>query len=109
MPFPVQNIRDAAKAKGLTLRNIEQALSIGNGVVAKWEKNKSAPPYDRIVAIANYLEVPVSQLTGENEQKEKPAQESGPNKDALYKVLPELDRSELIDLISKASELLRDK
>ncbi len=68
MPFPVQNIREAAKAKGLTLKNIEQALSIGNGVIAKWEKNKSSPPYDRIVAIANFLEVPVSQLTGGDKQ-----------------------------------------
>lgn len=65
MAFPVQNIRDAAKLKGLTLAQIEKKLGIGNGVIAKWEKTKSAPPYDRIVAIADFLNVPVSQLTGE--------------------------------------------
>lgn len=72
MSFPVQNIRDAAKAKGLTLKSIEQALNIGNGVIAKWAKNRSYPPYDRIVAIADFLDVPVSQLTGDGEEAKKP-------------------------------------
>lgn len=66
MAFPVQNIREAAKHKGLTLAQIEKSLGIGNGVIAKWAKTKSAPPYDRIVAIAEFLEVPVSQLTGDD-------------------------------------------
>lgn len=65
MAFPVQNIREAAKLKGLTLAQIEKSLGIGNGVIAKWAKTKSTPPYDRIVAIAEFLEVPVSQLTGD--------------------------------------------
>lgn len=65
MAFPVQNIREAAKLKGLTLAQIEKSLGIGNGVIAKWAKTKSAPPYDRIVAIAELLDVPVSQLTGD--------------------------------------------
>lgn len=65
MAFPVQNIREAAKQKGLTLAQIEKKLGIGNGVIAKWEKTKSAPPFDRIVAIADLLEVPVSLLTGD--------------------------------------------
>ena len=68
--FPVDNIRAACKAKGTTISKMEKALKIGNGVVAKWEKSPRNPPYDRIVQIAEYLEVPVSQLTGE---KEKPA------------------------------------
>lgn len=72
MAFPVQNIREAAKLKGLTLAQIEKSLGIGNGVIAKWAKTKSAPPYDRIVAIAEFLEVPVSQLTvGEPSYAEK--------------------------------------
>ena len=71
MPFPVDNIRIACKKRGTTLAQVERDLAIGNGVIAKWEKKKGYPPYDRIMAIAEHLNVPISELTGE-EQKENP-------------------------------------
>lgn len=72
MPFPVDNIRQVCKERGTSLAEIERALKIGNGVIAKWEKNKGYPPYDRIVEIANYLNTPVSRLTGEINEKSPP-------------------------------------
>ena len=109
MSFPVQNIRDAAKERNMNLSQIEKALSIGNGVIAKWEKNKGTPPYDRIVAIAELLEVPVSRLTGEREQKEKPAPEIGNEREVLDKIIDNMSKEELLDFIAKATEALRDK
>ena len=109
MSFPVQNIRDAAKERNMNLAQIEKALSIGNGVIAKWEKNKGTPPYDRIVAIAELLEVPVSRLTGEKGQKEKPAPESGNELEILDKIIDNMSREELLDFISKATDMLRNK
>ena len=93
MSFPVQNIRDAAKERNMNLAQIEKALSIGNGVIAKWEKNKGTPPYDRIVAIAELLEVPVSRLTGEKGQKEKPSAENDTELDETTKELINLAHS----------------
>lgn len=73
MPFPVDNIRAACAVKNTTLKQLEKDLGIGNGVIAKWEKSKSSPPYDRIVAIAEHLGVSISELTGETQKKEPPA------------------------------------
>ena len=71
MPFPVDNIRIACQKRGTTLAEVERALGIGNGVIAKWEKKKGSPPYDRIIAIAEHLGVSISDLTGEG-QKNSP-------------------------------------
>ena len=65
--FPVDNIRKACKERGTSLAEVERALGIGNGVIARWGKSKGSPPYDRIVAIASYLGVSVETLTGEEE------------------------------------------
>lgn len=64
MPFPVSNIREVCKERKTSLAEIERTLKIGNGVIAKWEYAKTSPPYDRILDIANLLDVPVSRLTG---------------------------------------------
>ena len=65
MPFPVSNIREVCKERKTSLAEIERTLKIGNGVIARWEKQKTSPPYDRIVEIATLLDVPVERLTGE--------------------------------------------
>ncbi len=64
MSFPVQNIRDVCKERGTTLAEVERKLNIGNGVIARWAKQKGSPPIERIIEIANFLEVPVSRLIG---------------------------------------------
>lgn len=84
MPFPVDNIRAACQKQGTTLAEVERALGIGNGVIAKWEKKKGSPPYDRIIAIAEHLRVPVSDITGEGIKKELT-----PNWDELRKLTPD--------------------
>ena len=108
MSFPVQNIRDAAKERNMNLAQIEKALSIGNGVIAKWEKNKGTPPYDRIVAIAELLEVPVSRLTGEKGQKEKPAPESGLSVDEIKEAFRGKSFEELTDILAALTDELKN-
>lgn len=108
MSFPVQNIRDAAKERNMNLAQIEKALSIGNGVIAKWEKNKGTPPYDRIVAIAELLKVPVSRLTGEMEQKEKPAQESGLSVDEIKNAFRGKSFEELTEILAALTDELKN-
>ncbi len=63
MSFPVDNIRMLCAMRNTTLAELERALGIGNGVIARWETNKKSPPYDRLVAIADYLGTTVDELS----------------------------------------------
>lgn len=67
MPFPVDNIRAVCRERGTTLAQVEKALGFGNGVIARWEKMKGSPEHNRVVAVADFLRVPVYRLTGEEE------------------------------------------
>lgn len=99
MSFPVWNIREVCAEKGITIAEVERALKIGNGVIAKWEFGKRYPPLDRIEAIADYLEVPVSRLTGI--EKSSPAVA-----DELYEKISLLSRSpDLLENLDRFVEL----
>jgi len=63
MPFPVNNIRRACKLAETTIAELERELGIGNGVIAKWEKAKKQPPYDRLSQIASKFGMTVEELS----------------------------------------------
>lgn len=63
MAFPVNNIRQACALAGITLAELERELKYGNGVIAKWEKTKKAPPYDRLAEIADRFGLSVDDLS----------------------------------------------
>ena len=69
MSFPVSNIRSACKSRGITLAQLERELGFGNGVIARWEYQKSSPPIDRIIDIANFFGITVDQLIGKDTKK----------------------------------------
>lgn len=94
MPFPVNNIREVCKERKTSLAEVERALNIGNGVIARWEFGKKYPPIDKIKAVADHLKVPVSRLTGE---EEKPAPTDGNGLDA-----------EFLQLLAKLTDQERD-
>jgi len=89
--FPVNNIRAACEAKGITLAQLERALGIGNGVIARWENSVKSPPIDRVVEIAKYLEVTVSSLLSEdiNEKTASPIEDEAVRIGRRYSELPE--------------------
>lgn len=66
----VETIRALCKKKKTSLTRLEEKLGFSNGYIGKMAKRPSSPPYDKLVAIANELEVTVADLTGE---KENPA------------------------------------
>ena len=100
MPFPVDNIRAICAEKGTTLKQIEKDLGIGNGVIARWENKKGSPPYDRIIAIAEHLNVPVSAITGEIEEKEKSPTPEGVEQIPGYEDLSEENKAKARDFIA---------
>ena len=80
MAFPVDRIRAICKERGTTLAEVERSTGIGNGVIARWENQKSSPPIDRLRLIAAHLDVPLSSLTGnkqDDETKKEPAAPEG--------------------------------
>lgn len=66
----VNEIKEIAKKNGITIAKIERDLNFANGYIRKWDTQK--PSYDRLLAVAKYLNVPVNYLIETNEiQKEE--------------------------------------
>lgn len=60
----VERIKSIAKAKNTTIAEIERAVKFGNGTIGKWRKQPKCPTFDKLLAVANYLEVSVPYLCG---------------------------------------------
>lgn len=84
----LDKIKALCKEKKTSISKLEKQLGFGNGVIGRWDK--SVPSYERLAAVANALDVPVSYLTGETDdpsagiKKERPA-----DGEALIRDLPE--------------------
>lgn len=63
----LRRIRELCSRRGTSITKIEKALGYGNGTVSGWTKAKKKAPYDRVEAVAKYLDVPTMALTGEPE------------------------------------------
>lgn len=59
----LDKIKALCKEKKTSISKLEKQLGFGNGVIGRWDK--SVPSYERLAAVANALDVPVSYLTGE--------------------------------------------
>lgn len=69
-------IQPLFESSGMTDRALEDAIGLPRGIIYKWrtKKNKNFRFY--IVDIAKFFDVSVEWLSGEADQKEKPAAES---------------------------------
>ena len=61
------NIRKLCVERGTSITKIEKALNYGNGSISGLYKAVKKAPQERVEAIALYLNVPVSVLTGQQE------------------------------------------
>lgn len=71
----VERIKDKAQEKGLSIKALEEKIGLGNGTIKRWEH--SSPQCNKIMLVANYLQVPLAWLvegteseTLTNEEKE---------------------------------------
>ena len=55
------NIVKIAKEKGLTIQTIEKSCDLSNGIISKWKENNN-PKIDKLLRVANFLDVTVEQL-----------------------------------------------
>ena len=58
----MQNIRDAREAKGLTQEQFAKLVGVTQGAVAQWENGMTHPSFDKLIMIADVLEVPLDEL-----------------------------------------------
>lgn len=107
----VETIRALCKKKKTSLTRLEEKLGFSNGYIGKMAKRPNSPPYDKLVAIANELEVTVADLTGDSENEKKPtAQGDGLDVDYIEKWIDNDASEEQLKLfIAKASAKLVKK
>lgn len=116
MPYNVDIIRDLCRDRRTTIAEVERAIGIGNGVIARWEKGKKSPPFDTLCAIADFLDVPVSALL-DDELSEKLGTKKAPSqmaegqsaaKQALVQFILRMPDDQAEELLSElASRLSR--
>lgn len=58
--------------KGLTAYKVSKATGIAQATFSDWKNGKSVPKLNKMIKIAEFLEVPLEWLQGTSEQKEKP-------------------------------------
>ena len=83
-------IRELCVRRSTSITKIEKALGFGNGTVSGWKNAKKKAPLERIIAIADFLDVPTMALTGESIQEKKPALKNENELDDTTKELVEL-------------------
>lgn len=89
----VQKVKEICKARKIPISRLEKELGFGNAYIS--QLRKGVFPYDRAVAISNYLDIPLHfLLTGEEEQKENPGIPKDTEADAL--------REEIFNLMKNA-------
>lgn len=108
MPFPVNNIRAACKERGITLAELERALHIGNGVIAKWETAPRTPQIGIVIQIADYLGTTVGKLLGE-EKAAAPEGDGLSEKERVlieaFRLLPEDRQDRIVQTLQAAAHI----
>lgn len=111
----LDKIKALCKEKKTSISKLEKQLGFGNGVIGRWDK--SVPSYERLAAVANALDVPVSYLTSETDDpsagiKKDPVPKDEAVGSAKQKLLDALDGlsdsqlEKLIGIIEEAKKLL---
>ena len=85
----VQKVKEICKARKIPISRLEKDLGFGNAYIS--QLRKGVFPYDRAVAISNYLDISLNfLLTGEGEpeeQKENPTSQKTGEVDELTRKL----------------------
>lgn len=59
-----ENLKTLRKNKGITQEELAVRLNVVRQTISKWEKGQSVPDAEMLVKLAEFFEVPVSQLLG---------------------------------------------
>lgn len=103
--------------KGVSQVELARAIGVSNGNVGDWERGRSKPGYDALVALTRYFEISASQLLGlddnlENKRSDlatykheqglscdgSPLSEEEADLVAMFRLLPSHEKEDLFDL-----------
>ncbi|MBQ1235965.1 MAG: helix-turn-helix transcriptional regulator [Oscillospiraceae bacterium] len=84
------------------------AIGLSNAAATGWKKGKQ-PSDVTLQKLSDFFGCSIFDLTGEMEQKEKPAQVNGPNKDMLLAWIETASRDELIEALQAVTNKLSEK
>ena len=87
-----ERIRELCVSNGTSLPKLEAALGFGNSTISKWDA--VSPTLAKLEAVANYFDVPVSALIGE--EKEKPIPDGDELDAELKRLLMKLNPDEVV-------------
>jgi transcriptional regulator with XRE-family HTH domain len=74
LPELVEFIRVSCKSQNSSITKMEKDLKFANGTVGKWANGKRYPPKDKLLLVADFLQISIEELMGEApEKKEKPS------------------------------------
>jgi len=51
----VDRIREKCKEQGTSIKALEQEIGLGNGTISRWDT--SIPSYDKVIKVADFLQV----------------------------------------------------
>ena len=84
--------KELCQERNVTIRTLESDLGFGNGYIGN--KTKDDLPFDRVVAIAEYFDVPLDYFTSDEDSEEKKKDETPNDAIRLYsqylKATPEI-------------------
>ncbi len=66
-----ENIKIARKSKGLSQEELAVKLHVVRQTLSKWERGLSVPDSEMLISLSEVLEIPVSELLGENIETSK--------------------------------------
>lgn len=92
----IKNIVDATK--GLSNSLIESSCNLGNGSIRRW--NESSPSYDKVLRVANFLNVdPLWLMTGEMYCSDNALSTEEQELLTLYNELNEVNKNKIIGMV----------
>ena len=84
------------------------SLGMARNLVTMWESGQSQSYRNKLHEIAAKYDVSVEWLKGETDEK-SPPQDAESEREKLYASLEHMSRDELLDFVTKAMEVLKEK
>ena len=75
-----ENLKRVREEKGVSRKQLAEILSVGVDSVGLYERGERLPPLDKIFDMANFLQVSVTSLTGDNDYNH------------VFPVIPDIDK-----------------
>ena len=100
--------------KGVSQVELARAIGVSNGNVGDWERGRSKPGYDALVALSRYFEISAGRLLGLDDKRDdltaykqeqgltcdgSPLSEEEADLIAMFRLLPSHEREDVFDLV----------